>query len=296
VRLAACALIAAGLATGLHAPSAAAQDRPAVEVAADAYDAGVQAHRQKEYARAASLFAKADELAPDPAARLASLKSALLADDPVLAMSLADRAARLGPFEGQVADAVAAVRDKFEPRVGRIRIRCTSCTASIDSEPVAPGREILVTRGEHVVEMTAGGNVERRVVRIDASATVELSPAASRLAGVAAPPPVAEQPAPVAPPAPPAPGPRPDSARESGLSPVWLIVAAGVTVVAGGLTIASGVDVRNREHDFYRAPTQQKADDGQAAETRTYILGAVTGAAGLATAALGVFAVRWTWD
>jgi len=274
------------------APLASAQEKPAFRAAAEAYDAGVQAHRQRDYARAALLFAHADELAPDPAARLAALKSVLLADDPVLGMTLAERAARSGPVEGPLGEAVKATRDKFAARVGRVRVACSGCTATIDAAPVPVEQELFVLRAEHAIELTSEGRVERRSVRIDGADPVEISPTPAGTAlSVAAP--SSLEPAAHPSPEPPPTAKRPPDATVSGLSPAWFFVGMGVTAVAAGMTIASGIDVRNREHDFYRAPTAQKAADGQAAETRTYVLGAVTGAAGLATAAIAVLAVRW---
>jgi hypothetical protein len=276
---------------------AGAQDKPAVHAAAEAYDAGVQAHRQKDYGRAATLFARADELAPDPAARLAALKSVLLADDPVLGMTLAERAARAGPMDAPLAEAVKAAREKFEPRVGRLRVACDACAATVDGSPVAIGQEILVTRGEHTVETSTDGRVERRSISVGAD-PVSISPApATAVVAVVAPPlppPAASESTAARPMPTMATGPRTADRASGGLSPAWFFVGAGITVLAGGLTIASGIDVRNRESEFYRAPTEQKAVDGQSAETRTYVLGGITGAAALATAALGIFAVSWT--
>jgi hypothetical protein len=288
----AAALAAAGPARAQGQPG---PDAPTDDAAAQAYDAGVEAHRQRDYARAAALFARADDLAPAPASRLAALKSALLADDPVLGMVLVERASRAGGVDGPLRDAVKEAEGRFSGRVGRVRIACAGCAATIDGTAAAIGQDVIVAPGERVLVISAGGRVERRSIRIEPGATVEVSPEPPATA-ISATPPVAP-PAAVAGPRANAPSTAPRRARDgsgAGVSPAWFFVGAGLTTVLGGLTIASGIDVRAQEDAFYRAPTAEKADDGQAAETRTYVLGALTGAAGLATAAVGLFAVRWS--
>ena len=228
------------------------------------------------------------------ASRLAALKSALLADDPVLGMVLVERTTRAGAVDGPLRDAVKEAEARFSGRVGRVRISCTGCTATIDGSAAAVGQDVIVVPGDRGIELTSGARVERRSVRVEPGATVEVSPEPPSTATSASPA--------VAPSA--ATGPRlnaptiaaaraPDGSA-TGISPAWFFVGAGLTTLLGGLTIASGIDVREQEDAFYRAPTAEKAADGQAAETRTYVLGAITGAAGLATAAVGLFAVRWS--
>jgi hypothetical protein len=269
-------------------------DAPPEDAAAQAYDAGVEAHRQGDYARAAALFARADDLAPAAASRLAALKSALLADDPLLGMVLVERAARAGGMDGPLRDAAKEAEARFSARVGRIRIACAGCTATIDGSAAAIGQDVLVAPGDRGLELLVGGRVERRSVRVEPGATVEVSPELP-----ATPTPATAPFAPVvgagarANPDIAAPRRAPGGSAD-GLSPAWFFVGAGLTTVLGGLTIASGIDVRQREEEFYRAPTEEKAADGQSAETRTYVLGALTGAGALATAAVALFAVRWS--
>src|SRR5262245_44386169 len=96
--------------------------------ARDAYDRGAAAFAQKDYAVAASEFARADELNPHPAALLAALKAAVLANDPLLAMQLADRADSRPRDEG-TARAAEAARAKFSTRVGKLVPRCHAASS-----------------------------------------------------------------------------------------------------------------------------------------------------------------------
>jgi hypothetical protein len=79
---------------------------------------------------------------------------------------------------------------------------------------------------------------------------------------------------------------------------VWFWVSAGATVLAGGVTIGSGIDTEQRHAAFARdcrsSPTtcSQLATEGQSAQTRTNVLIGVTAALGAATLAT-VLLVRW---
>ncbi|HEY3822067.1 MAG TPA: hypothetical protein VGL81_33100, partial [Polyangiaceae bacterium] len=81
------------------------------------------------------------------------------------------------------------------------------------------------------------------------------------------------------------------------LSPLFFFAALGATAVAGGLSIASGVDTANRHASFDRclASAQSCAalsSSGQSAQTRTNVLLGVTAGLGVATLVTLVF-VRW---
>lgn len=87
-----------------------------------------------------------------------------------------------------------------------------------------------------------------------------------------------------------------------GLSPVWVIAAGSAALVAGGVTVWSGLDASSKNDEFESFATgpgatfdraQQLFDDTTAAETRTNILIGVT--AGLAVTA-GVLAIFTDWS
>ncbi len=85
-----------------------------------------------------------------------------------------------------------------------------------------------------------------------------------------------------------------------GVSPLWLVAAAGATGALGAVTVWSALDTKSAHDDYERAlPTASQAeinrrvDDGHGLETRTNVLLAVAGACALGTAALGLFVVDW---
>jgi hypothetical protein len=267
------------------APGAARADDP--EAARAAYDRGAAAFEAHRYAEAAAELARADALAPNPIALGNALKAAELADDPVLAMTLADRA-ELRPGAGEAAlTAARRVREKMAARVGKLSIRCAAargCAVTVDAEPFPVEQQRWIKAGTHAVEITSGAAAGRYTVTVEAGQTLAWSEPAS---AAPPPPPPPVTPAPSPPPEPPPPPP------PRGISPAWFAVGAGLTAVAGGFLVASGVDTLGKHSDYVGFKTADPGP-GQAAQTRTNVLVGVTAALGVATAAIGIFAVRWS--
>jgi hypothetical protein len=150
----------------------------------------------------------------------------------------------------------------------------------VDGEvaPINEDRWLLV--GAHRVELAVGDRQEVFEVNIAARTRAEISPS-SKLGGTASD------------------GAGADDVPQ-GLSPAWFWVGFGVTALFATFAIASGVDTLNQHAEFEQDQTgpgaAQAARDGEAAETRTYVLWAFTGALAAGTTALGIFAVRWDDD
>lgn len=77
------------------------------------------------------------------------------------------------------------------------------------------------------------------------------------------------------------------------LPPFWFYVIGGVTVVVGGLTVFSAVDVGSKKDDFDKAKTQENLDAGKSAQTRTNILLVSSGVLVALTAVTAVVLVDW---
>jgi hypothetical protein len=268
-----------------------------------AYQRGASAYKSGAFAAAARAFAEADDLSPHELTLSQALKSAERADDPVLAMEIAERAERRG---GPLSDAAERLRAQSLGRVGRLTPRCPSaepCEARIDGQPVTPGRGRWVLVGDRTVEIVvperAGdqtvGRMARFMVRVRAGVdlvvpeTDVLAPAAPPTAGAAQPRPTQAGP-PVAPP----PRDEPSAPAASGIAPAWFWMGVGITAVLAGVTIASGVDALAKNDAFQEVPTPEAESDGRDAQTRTNILVGATAASAVAAAAIGVFAVDWT--
>ena len=303
-------LVVAVLACACLVPVAAAParaDAPTTDVQAhQAYERGTAAYRRKDYATAAREYAAADALSPNPTALQAAIDATVQGDDPVLGLQLLERA-RGAPRTSALLSTMLVAEQKFAHRTGRIGIVCPAqpCLATIDGAAIDPSQPTLVRVGAHTVMLESGGSSTTRTLTVapDETQTITAaSPASppSSSSSPPAPPPAPSTPPPT-PPAP-APSPAPPPADASGLSPVWLFATLGATVIAGGLTIASGIDTSNKSSAFTnagcRAPGAPFAtcnplsSDGQSAQMRTNILIGVTAALGLASAVLVPF-VRW---
>jgi len=269
--------------------SAPSQGQPEEDLAraSAAFDRGLEAQKQGEWAEAARHFGDADAIVADPAALEAALAAVLRSDDAVLGMELAARADR-NPYRDQLTELAASSRRRFGQLVGRIVVHCDDCTVAIDGRPTRRGVAVWVTTGAHRVTLGAGGEEEHREVHVDPGGIVTLVPLRTGTAGGAARPagPVAAARGPTA---------TVDEGSE-GLPPAFFWIGLGLTAAAGGGAIASAVDTRNKHEAFSAAPTPEASINGQNAETRTNVLLAVTGGLGLTTAILGIVAVDWGDD
>jgi len=254
-----------------------------VAKASQLYDAGRQAHKQGDHRTAALRFLEADRLVPAPAALEAALAAALLADDPALAMRIADRARRAADDE-RLAAMAAKLRSDHSSRAGRIAVRCEDCAATIDGVPVVVGEPHWVAVGRREVVLRIGPQQQRRSVMVEPRVMVELFPrGSSPTSPSSSPPPTATA------------ATRPPE-TSGGISPGWFWVGVGLTAVAGGGAIISGVDTLRQHDEFEGAPSAEGAQDGEAAQTRTNIFIGLSAGLGVTTALLGLFAVDWGDD
>lgn len=325
VALRACAYVLLSL--FVSASASAEDDR---ERARKAYDRGVVAHKQGAYARAANEFALADTLAPSPVALRAALDASVKADDPVLGMELVARSSRVSPLSAELRTSVEAAKTSFVGRTGTMTLRCNEgapCEASVDGATLTAEKSRIVRVGEHAVVVRARGAEETRSVRVGPDERVELRP--SNASAPAAPSgPAAVVPAavptptsaPVASSSAPttnAPSSGPETGRAAGpdhvdhvdhvevggkgLPPVVVVIGAGLTAVAGGLSVWSGLDTKGTHDDFttQRCATQRStscdelASSGKSAETRSNVLFVTTGVLAVATLATAIFFVDY---
>ena len=244
-------------------------------------------------ADAAAELARADALVPNATTLALALRAAMRIDDPVLVMTLVERA-ELRPPDGALLGASRTARDRFEKRTGRLTIVCPpprECSAEVDGAVVQVGATLWTTAGgpHHRPARARERALEHRTVHVDAGASIEAHPL-----------PLAEPPSPL-----PLPG-RPVEQRDTpkpagrqpasrGLSPAWFWIGAGASVVLGGVSAASAFETKNR-YAAYTTPTRRRMgrSAGLASELRTNVLFGVIGhaAAVATTAGLGLFAVR----
>lgn len=169
-RLARAAVVASLM---LCAASARADDT--VDEARAEYDLGSKELDANRYATAASHFARADELAPNPMVLDLALRAAVRSEAATLAMELADRADSRN-IDGALAK---QVRSHFARTTGRIVVRCpegSTCSARVDDRIVPNDVPSWVAAGDHVVELAVDGHVDKNTLRVDPGATLDVRP------------------------------------------------------------------------------------------------------------------------
>jgi hypothetical protein len=178
--------------------------------------------------------------------------------------------------------------DALAPKVGQLAIKADGATqVSIDSEileaPIPP--VVYVPIGTHQIDAKFGAKAASQSTTATPGSVVTVT--------------LVPQPDPPAPPAPvvvaphPAPPPTPKPEHRKPFPPLVAYIGGGVAVVAGGLTIISGLDTSKQKDTFNANRTQENLDSGKSKELRTNILLAVTGAAVVFTGVSAIFLVDW---
>ena len=133
---------------------------------------------------------------------------------------------------------------------------------------------VYVTPGTHVIQGKHGDKTaeERPVATAGSSMSVVLLPA--KEAPPVVPVVVEEKP-------------------RSGWSPIVVAVGGGVTAVAAGFLVWSGVDTLGQRSTFDASPTQANLDAGKSDQLRTNVLLGVTLGLAVLTGVVAIFLVDW---
>jgi hypothetical protein len=286
-----CLLAAAAVATGATANAHAGEgDRPAPtakekQEAGRHFRAGVQAFYQHKYEGAAEEFEKANEIVPNHKALFNAADAWEKAGALVKAAVLFQRYLDDAPADAKARDEAQARMAELTSKVGRLEIAgSTASNITLDGDPVERGQR-FVTPGEHVVKADVEGIPIEKRVSVEAGSMLRVL---------------------LVPPPPPEPDPVEAHEEEAqdegvkagskGVSPAVFYVSVGVTTALVGATVWSGLDTQSKRRDFDASLSPDVYDEGVAAQKRTNVLLGLSAAAGVATAAIGVFAVSWGDD
>lgn len=308
-RLALAVAIAALLA-GAAAPAFAQQKPPdaaRVRTAAEQFDAGIAAFKQKDYEGAASRFEAADAAVPNAEALRQAIRARSEAGQGSRAATLSALALDRYPADSKVARVAREAIEKFGPVLHKVSVSCASpCLLAAGSRSVPgdantrwvvyldPGKEVLSASffggagsAQREIKATAGGTTELRFDP-EEKGKPAVAPAAPGAA------PAIEQPK----------GndesPPPEEPKPKGITPAVFIVGLVATAGLGGVTIWSGLDtIKNPGTDAVKKACAGKGEscpeyqEGRSKQLRTNILiGATAGTAAI-TAAIGIFATNW---
>jgi hypothetical protein len=296
-------LVLSAVAPPTHAAEGEEPTPAQVRAAAQAFDRGREAYKNEEFADAAGQFEGADSNAPSAAALELAMRSRDKAGQLDRAASLAALALRRYPDDGNIQKHAPDLIKRARQELFELSVTCDSpCQLTLDGKIVhgaaALEHTLFLTPGEHTLR--AGFTDDRtssRQVQASAAESGELAfeaPAEPEPEAASAPEP---EPKSVAPP-------RADSGvkkKGSGWSPVVFYVGAGLTAVAGAVTVWSGLDTQNnpgpdkvKEGCVGQGESCPLYQDGLAKEFRTNVLIGVTAGLGVGTILIGALATNWS--
>lgn len=180
--------------------------------------------------------------------------------------------------------------------LGRVELKADGATqVTIDGQPADMSTmPIYVLAGTHTFEAKYGDKTvsESPTIVGGQMATVVLATSGAGPAPAAAA--AEEKPEPA--PAKPAPELRASTTSHKGkpLPPTVVWIGAGATLVLGGLSVVSGLDVLSQRDTFENDRSQDNLDDGKAKQLRTNVLLIATGVVGAITATLAIAFVDWS--
>ncbi len=267
----------------------AAQQAPGDEarrLAREEFAQGKTAFEAGDYLRAAALFESAYRHAPHHDALWNAARALELAGEKAQAANLYTQYLTAAPPDARDRDRATASRRALSEALGRIEIQGAVQAPRVDGAPV-DSLTVFVDPGEHIVRARVDGADVERVIQVAAGAAASVVLGRASGAAPAQSVGAAAQPtgAPLAPPSPA----RPPNGRP--LSPAFFYVGLGLTAVAAGLTIASGVDTLNAKASFDTLPSGAALDSGTFKQDRTNVLFWTTVGVGVITGASAIFFV-----
>ena len=276
------------------AQDAVTQPRPEdLQAAAAAFAEAQRAQIRGDYAQAADLFELADRSAPSAAALRSAIRNHRAAGQISRAATLALRAQALYPSDAETQAVATEVIAASAASLGRLRVRCEpACSVAIDGRAAttSPRAELdlfLDPGARAVVASWPEREAVREALTIEAGAerTLELRAPEPVAAHVEEEAPAADE-APVedaiAMPAPPPPADR-------GITPIVFGIGAGLTAIAAGAGIASGVDTLSARDAYEADPTRARYEDGVDRQWRTNGLFIGAAVLGVATVVIAFF-------
>jgi hypothetical protein len=242
-----------------------------------------------DFKQAAEKFERAYRIAPGAAVLWKAAQSWQRAGDDVRSANLLERLLREAPAYAKERERATATLTDLKKRLGTFEIHGIGVEdIRVDGAP-ADVAIVYVAPGEHVATATAGATVVRMVATVAAGESRSI---------VLAPPERAPN---EGRPTPSEPSSAPTQGR-SGLSPVIVVVGAGLTAVGAGIGVLTALqwgsqaetfDGLSRDPSSTRQQQQEALDDlRDIGIRRNWILGTTAGLA-LGTSVLAIFFVDW---
>jgi hypothetical protein len=315
--VAAFALLLSGTSLAQSSGGPSAED---VKKAGDEFDLGKRSYKSKNWVEAAEHFEAADSLAPSAVALEWAMKARDKADQDDRAATLASIIMTRYPDQSKNAEALVK---RTRQKLGEVKVHCEPACGLVIGTKLVPGgpatdRTLFLTPGPAELRASwSGGRSKSAPVQPAKGSSVEVSftappedktpatePAATGAGAVATGGSNAASNGSSGSSSSSSKPPEEDKQKldtGSGLPPAVFFIGAGLSVIAGGVTVWSGLDAQNNPgKDKVRedcaglgedCPTYQ---DGLDRQRRTNILLGVTGGLSLTTIVIGAFFTNWS--
>ena len=233
-----------------------APDAAQIRQAAEQFDAGVIAYKQKDFEGAASRFEAADAAVPGAKALRQAIRARMEAGQGARAATLSAQAIERYPGDDVTVKLAKDTIDKVAPLVQKLNISCASpCVLALGTRSV-PGESntrwtVFVDPGKINVGASFFGGSSSAPQEINAvagkSSDFRFEPEEKKTTPkpVVVPVPGSDKPSPVVDTPPDLPPTDTVPTKSSGIHPAAFIVAGVATLGLGGVTIWSGLDAKN---------------------------------------------------
>jgi len=253
--------------------------------AGQAFTEGQRAYKHGDFRHAAESFEQAYALMPKLPALWNAARAWQDGGEATRAANLYAKYLSLAPPSAPDRDHAIKSLNQLNEKLSRVEVHASDFTdvrldgAAIDGLDAAPDHTLVVyvNPGAHVVDGTKNGEhaLAKQDIAAGAIVSVVLTIEAKESKVIEPPPPP------------------PPEAHATKLPPWVVIIGGGVTAVALGATIWSGLDTQSQRSTFDQTPTQQNLDDGRSKETRTNVLLGVTAGVAVLTGVTAAFFVDW---
>jgi hypothetical protein len=244
---------------------------------------GQRAFNAKDYRRAAEQFEAAYRHKPHPSPLWNAARAWQRAGEPVRAANLYSKFLREAPPDSRDRNTAHIALAELTPKLGRLELHVAGLTDIAVDGAVTGESTVYVSPGSHLVEAKHQGKPVRQTASVEAGQSVSVT-----LVAPSAPPPQPPPPPPKPPPDVP-----PEAKPATGWSPTVFWVGLGLTAVATGVAVWSGVDTLQEKRNYDANPSQESLDSGKGKQLRTNIFLGVAGGLALFTAVTGLFLVSW---
>ena len=252
------------------------------DAAARAYRQAQAAELEQNFRGAAEFYELAHRLAPSPQALRAAMRTRLQAQEEAAAATHADELLRLYATDARSRQAADEVLAQVASHLARAVVHCSAaCELVVDGRTSEAG-----SHTEHIFYLAPGAHELGAAFDTGRADPQQVDAAAGQNLGASF---TRPDPPAVAEPVDSGGGPADGPPAPSGIDPLYFALGVGLTAVAGGLTIWSGIDTLDRRAAYDRDPSLVNYRDGHFRMDRTNALIGITAGLGVVTVLLMAF-------